>query len=158
MKKIFLSLAVMLLTVIAFAQEKSVVGTWKIVRIQSPEIDIDLENKESMKAFANKMFGAQGQTPDSAMVEQFSEIMRKQFVNARMVFGSNGECEYSMPSEDGETKTDKATYTVDYAKKTMYTTSKDSGKKEELEFNFEKDRLVIKEKGSTETLYLSRAK
>ena len=157
MKKFLLSLAVMLLTVIAFAQEKTVVGTWKIVRIQSEEVDIDLQNKATLKAFVSKIFEAQGQQADSAQVEQFAQIMTKQFEGARMIFNANGECEYLLPGEGGQTKSDKASYTVDYAKKIMYTTSKSTGKKEEVQFSFENDRLVVHEKDSKETISLVRS-
>ena len=150
------------LAVVGSAQTKSVVGKWKIASLQTPEMNIDLEDPASVrKMMSDQMEKGSGQKPDSAQLEMIVNMLTSTFRDLRMEFTSAGVANFTVPNPAGEAKSEKGTYTADYAKGVLTTTMKDGkqDKKETFNIRFEGDYLILGKtgEGSSETLKLKKA-
>lgn len=161
-KQLLLFVLTLVLAVSGSAQTKSVVGKWKIASLQTAEMNINLEDPQSIrKMMADQMEKGSGQKPDSAQLEMIVNMLTSTFRDLRMEFTAEGEANFTVPNpQGGEAKSEKGTYTADYAKGVMTTTMKEgaTNKKENFNIRFEGDYLILGKTGDgpSETLRLKK--
>lgn len=155
MKRILLvAVLAVVCTLGSFAQNKSVVGKWKLVTLVSDEITFDMEHPENMKKELIKQFEASGAKADSAMIEMMMQSLTQSLGNMVFDFGADGKLRMSA----GEKSEKEESYTVDYEKGTI--TSKSPEETQNMKFRFEKENLVliIPEGGKETTMILKKIK
>lgn len=140
MKRIVLFAAFAVLSLSAFAQDKSIVGKWKLTTLNSQGVNFNVDNPEQMKSELKKQFEASGAQADSAMIDMIFKSMMDALGNMVFDFGSNGKLVVNM-SVDGSQKKEEEDYTVDYTKSLII--SKGKEKEQKINFRFEKENLVL---------------
>jgi hypothetical protein len=155
---------IVLLTVIgttAFAQKNTIVGKWKVAAINAEGLNLNLEDRESMKKMLIEQVEKEtGEKPDSASIEAGLNMMISMFETMSLEFAKDGKSKFSMIDPEGsDMKVETGTYTVDYAAGLIRTiTSDEDGKekKEEMKMKFEGDYLVLTKVDKKETIRLKR--
>jgi hypothetical protein len=157
MKRIlFIAAFTTLCTIGSFAQQKSIVGKWKLVTLSSPDINYDVENPEQLRKDFIKQFEAAGTKADSAMIEMLVNSIVESLGSLTFNFSANGKLIMS-GSRDGKSKNEEEQYTVDYDKGTIV--SKSGKSVQHLKFKFDKEHLVltiVEENNKEATLTLKR--
>ena len=162
MKRLFIAGIVVLMAAGGVqAQSNTIVGKWKIASLQGGGLSLDLENPENTrKALAEQIAKESGKPADSATLAQTLTMFTSMFENMSLEFTKDGKGIYIMGDGMGGTKSDTATYTVDYAKGIVKTVSKEEGqaKNEEMTIKFEGDYLTMVKVTDGETVKLRRIK
>lgn len=141
MKRIlFIAAFTALCTIGSFAQTKSIVGKWKLVKLSSPDMNFDVENPGQLKLDFIKQFEASGVKADSEMIETLVSSVVESLSSMTFDFRANGKLIMSSTS-DGKPKSEEEQYTVDYNSGTIV--SKSASSTQHLKFKFEKEHLVL---------------
>jgi hypothetical protein len=159
--RLIVAVFIMVLSIPAIAQKKTVVGKWKIVSLDAEGISINLEKPEESKLiFAAQIEKESGSKPDSAMVENAYSSLSTMFATMQLEFTTTGKGIYSVPLPGGDVKKDTATYTVDYTKGILNTTTIEEGKKktDNIKIKFEGDYLIMINDEKKETIKVKRSK
>ena len=143
MKQIFLAAFLLVATYsVSFGQTASIVGKWKISKIVTPDITIDIEHPEvTRQALAKQIEAESGQKPDSAMMNMVMVGLLSSLDNAFFDFGSDGILKMN-GGQGGNEKTESASYEVSYKDGIITSQSKQKGK-QEMKFRFVNDLLVL---------------
>lgn len=162
MKRLLLAGLVFFLATGGAMAQNSIVGKWKVAGLTAEGMNFDLDKPEQTKKLLAEQFQKQaGKAPDTAMLEQMYTMLTSTFQTMVLEFTSNGKGIVSLNNPmSGEPKNDTASYTVDYAKGIVNTTSKEEGqeKNEQMKFKFEGEYLVMTKENEGVTLRLRRAK
>lgn len=127
MKTILFSVCLVFSIVSLYAQDASLVGKWKVIKISDKEMIIDLRDKDgsSKKMMeAAKAKDADFTKEDSMMVEFAIKMLTELFSGATMEFKPDGKFEFITQMDMGGKKKEpeQGIYTVDKAAKTITTT------------------------------------
>jgi hypothetical protein len=159
--KLFVVVFAIILCIPAVAQNKTVVGKWTVVGVNAEGMDIDLENPaKSKQQLAIQMQKETGAKADSASVEVAFATMASMIDGMTVEFTSKGKGIFFIPLPSGEIKSDTASYTVDYAKGVMNTSSMEGGVqvKDKLKIKFEGDYLTMINEEKNEAIKVKRIK
>jgi len=140
MKRIFFFAVLTALSFSVFAQEKSVVGKWKLTKLNSQGVTFNIEDPAQMKSELTKQFEASGQPVDSNMVNMVFNQLYLSLSTLTFDFGSDGKLLIDAKSEDAPKK-EEENYTVDYTKGVI--TSKSKEKEQKIGFKFEGETLIL---------------
>ncbi len=155
---LFLSLAVVFS---AQAQNKTIVGEWKISSFSGDGLSIDLENPSaSKKALGEALKKEMGSEPDSSMIELTYNMLVPTFNSMSITFLNDGKAIYQSADKNGKIISDTASYTADLTKGLLTTITKEgeAEKKETGVISFENDLLVIRHDDRGETIKLKKVK
>lgn len=163
MKRVLLMMLVVLLgTGAVVAQQKSVVGKWKISKIRTEGMDLNLEDPAAIKKMISEQISKEsGAAPDSASLEMAYAMTTSLFEKMRIEFTADGRLLTRIVGPDGKANNEEAKYKVNPKTAILTTTSKKDGKEmvEEQKVSFEGEYLVLEKKGQeAETVILRRIK
>lgn len=151
-------LAAFLLVTAAFnanaQQNKSVVGKWKLVKLETPEITFDMENPAATrKALAAQIEAESGQKADSATLDMAMQSVFLSIGDMQFNFDTNGTVVMNVGD-----KNEKETYTVDYTKGILTTYSVEKKQTQVMQMSFVGDKLILNvdEKGKKTVLTLKK--
>ena len=149
-------------TVATFAQQKTMVGKWKLSSISTGGMNVNVDNPaETKKLLADQIKKGTGTEPDSAQVEMMYNMVAPMFSSMTLEFTDKGIAYYTIPSPAGTPTSDTASYVADYTKGTFTTTSKEedgTDKKETSKFSFDGELLVVENAEKGEVIKLKRVK
>lgn len=128
------------ISVATFAQNKTVVGKWKLSTLTAQGVTFNIEDPQQIKGELKKQFEASGAQADSAMVEMVFKSIYDALANMVFDFGTNGKLTMNV-SQDGQEKKEEEDYTVDYAKGVIV--SKGREKEQNIAFKFDNDNLIL---------------
>ena len=158
MKYIFALGFLFIMSLSVSAQKKSVVGKWKISSINSAGTDLDLEHPDGIKKMLADEMKKEGKEADSATVEQTFTTVIGALKSLEFEFTNNGLFLVTATNMDHKQKTDSLTYTVDYSKNLVKTTSNKNGtpKTNEMAISFDKEYLVLNNAAEKQVLKLKK--
>lgn len=91
------------ISVATFAQNKTVVGKWKLSTLTAQGVTFNIEDPQQIKGELKKQFEASGAQADSAMVEMVFKSIYDALANMVFDFGTNGKLTMNV-SQDGQEK------------------------------------------------------
>jgi len=159
MKHILLIGAILLVSNFAsFGQQtKTVVGKWRISKIVTPELTIDVDNPAvTRKELEKQIEAGSGQKASAEMIDQAMEGIMAGMKDSYFEFKADGKVKMGGAMNTGGTVDDE-TYTVDYKAGTITVVSK-GNKKEIFNFKFVGNDLIldITEEGKKSVLTLKK--
>ena len=147
-------------TMAAMAQKNTIVGKWKLSSYTGEGMTVNVDNPaESKKQLAEQMKKGTGTEPDSAQVEMIYNSIAPMFAAMTFEFTDKGKAFVTVPDATGSSKTDTASYVVDYTTGTFTVTTKDAGKDkvDSNKFRFDGELLAV-ETDKGEVIKFKRAK
>ena len=147
-------------TTSVLAQNKSIIGKWKLSSFSGQGMNVDLDNPAETKKLIAEQMSKQG-TIDSAQLEMSYNMLISMFGSIAFEFTDKGKAYFTKPSPfGGEPVMDTVTYVADLKTGLFVTTQKTPGgeeKKDTGKISFDGDLLVMENSEEGVVLKLKRA-